>query len=304
MNEMQLRPVHELFTQRSPGVGKVFYVHNGGDAGNEGTDPEFPISTIALALAKCRVNKNDYIFVLDHWNEAAPITVNKEAVHIIGTGPDHAYRTVLQAATDAAIFDLRSSAPYAEIAGFSLGGGATAPGIAITNCNAPWIHHNNFGHPYAGDTPLYGIFFDTGADSPEVVIEDCKFFGDGKGNGTISSNGIRAERGADVSFANSIIRRNLFSGCVGADSAGAIALDGVLSMFILDNLFHVTDGANGDAINILADSLNCVIDGNRAFHGRSAIENTYNAFRDLNDVDDNGWGFNTYNGVLREPMTV
>ena len=303
MNEMQMRPVHGLITQRSPGVGKVFYVHNGGNAGNEGTDPEFPLSTIALALAKVRANKNDYVFVLDHWTEAGPISVMKEACHIIGTGPDHALRTVLQAATDVAIFRLGSSATYAEIAGFNLGGGNAAPGIDIANCSAPWIHHCDFGHPYTGDTPLYGIQA-TGANSPEISIEDCKFYGDGKSDGAITSNGIRLELGADVSFANSIIRRNLFSGLVGADSAGAIAIDGALGIWILDNLFHVVDDIDGCGINILADSLNLVVDGNRAFHGRSNVENTFNPFRDLNAVDDNGWGSNYYNGILREPMTV
>jgi len=304
MNEMQLRPVHGLITQRSPGVGKVYYVHNGGNAGNEGTDPEFPLSTIALALAKVRANKNDYIFVLDHWTEAGPIVVSKEACHIIGTGPDNGIRIVLQAATDVSIFQVNGSALYAEIAGFNLGGGGTGAGIILNNSAAPWIHHNMFGHHYTSDTPLYGIFQMGGGDCTESLIEDNIFFGDGKSNGTIKSNGICLELGADSHWENMIIRRNSFLGLIGATRAGAILLDGLLGGQILDNVFHTVDDADGCAINLLDACKHAIIEGNRASHGRSNVENTYNCYRDLNAVDDNGWGQNTYNGIQREPIAV
>ena len=306
MTMMEMRPTHERVLQRPSNIGKVFYVHNGGNAGSEGTDPNFPLSTITLALAQCRANKNDYVFVLDHWTEAGPILVEKEHVHIIGTGPDHGVRTILQAATDVSIFSIDSTAAYSEIAGFSLGGGATGSGILMQNSAGVWIHHNMFGHSFCGDTPLYGIS-STGANSPaNCLIEDNIFYGDGKSDGTISSNGFYVASGAGPTGSNNtIIRRNMFLGLVGASLAGAILLDGALGVQILNNMFHVTDAADGDAINLIDVCQHCVIMDNRAAHGTGVgAGNNINPYRDLNTNTLNGWAWNSYNNAFVEPVGV
>jgi len=300
-------PILEIMARHiGLGTGVVYYVWNQGSDDEGGLDPDNPLATIQAAIDKCRANKNDYIYVLDHWAEAnLPIEVNKEHVHIIAVGTE-GLRTVLTAGdTDACIFDISGSGLYAEIAGFNLGGGNSKPCIGLNVSCGVWIHHNRLGHPYGADTPLYGIG-DTGAgNNTESLIEDNIFYGDNIGGGTITSNGICLEKGATASkWDRSIIRRNTFLGLVGATRAGAILLDGATGVNILDNKFHVPDTAHGDAINLIDVCNGCLIDGNRAAHGRSTIENTYNPFRDLNTVDRNAWGDNRYNGVQRDPIAT
>lgn len=306
MDLMEMRPVHESVIQRPTGVGKVFYVHNGGDSGNEGTDPNYPLSTLLLALGKCTTNKNDYIFVLDHWTEAVPIVVSKEHVHIIGTGPGHGIRTVIQVATDAtdgSVFQVGNNVGYVEIAGFSLGGGNAAAGIDLYNCYGTWIHNCMFGHSYAQDTPLYGITSTLG-NPAACLIEDNIFMGDGKSDGKITSNGIQIERGSTAAIAvNTIIRRNLFLGLDGATRYGAILLDGAKGVQILDNIFHVTDTQNGDAITLIDVCEHCLVIGNKAAHGMGVGSgNDINPYRDLNTNTVNGWAWNSYNNAYVEPI--
>jgi len=280
------------------GDGHVYYVWNGGDDDESGIDPDHPLATILHALELCEANKNDYVFVLDHWNETTPIVLAKEYTHIIALGVEGLRTCLTAGAVNAPIFEIQAAALYAEICGFNLGGGNSYPSIGLNVSVGAWIHHNRFGHHYLGDTPLYGIGDIGAGDDTESLIEDNIFYGDGKSNGTITSNGICLEKGATgVNWENMIIRRNLFLGLIGATRAGAILLDGAQGVQI-----HVTDVADGDAINLIDVCTGCLVEGNKAVHGMSAINNTKNPFRDLNTNTLNGWANNTYNGVQREPI--
>ena len=307
MDLMEMRVNHERALQRPAGVGKVFYVHNGGDAGNEGTDPDFPMTTIALALAQCRANKNDYVFVLENYSETVPIAIATEHTHIIGTGPAHGVRLVLTAPTDASIFSVGNLGMYSEIAGFNLGGGNSGAGVdLLQDTVGVWIHHNLFGHPYPGDTPLNGIMSSTGSGLNNILIEDNAFYGDGGGtfgNGTITSNGIQVEIGATAAaFAESIIRRNVFFGLVGVTRQGAVLLDGAEGVVIRDNVFHVVDGADGEAVNLIDICRYCTIIDNLAVKGMLSNAYTYNPYRDLNTNTFNGWARNYKGNAIVEPV--
>ena len=67
------------------GAGNVFWVDgiNGNNA-NSGTRPDQPWLTITYALTQCVNEHNDYIMVLDAWQEPAAVDINVTRVHIIG----------------------------------------------------------------------------------------------------------------------------------------------------------------------------------------------------------------------------
>lgn len=286
--------------------GNVFYVDGiDGADGYDGKDPNYPKATVDSALGACTADNNDYIFVIDHWQEGATITVDKTCVHIIGMGSPQAPWVCLNVATDLHIFTLGATGNMVEIAGFNMGGGSTKSGINMVNCTGIWVHNNAFGHEYASDTPLYGMYV-LNQNPSLALIEDNIFFGDqATGKGTITSNGIYQNYVGDAAgFVNSIIRRNVFMGLTGASDAGAIRLDGAGGVQILDNTFMTPDAASGEAINLLATvgCGGCIIAGNRAGNGMLNAGYNYNPYRDLNANTDNAWSMNYRGNSVIEPV--
>jgi len=149
----------------SPAGGKTFYVsqldlHLGSDS-NEGTDPEFPLLTLDVALGKCTQRRHDYIFVQDlYQDDTAPTIVDVRNVHIIGMseGNQLGSRAVYDG-QGSACFQVGSTGGSLELAGFRLGS-LSSYGIEVTS--DAWynhIHHNAFGHMIASTTS--GIYCPT-----------------------------------------------------------------------------------------------------------------------------------------------
>jgi len=284
--------------------GNVFFVDfsNGNNAW-DGTLPERdgvtthgPFQTIAYALTQCVDDHDDYIIVVDDWNEPTPIAVNVTRVHIIGLSVNPMSPLVALTATgDTAVFTLHSSGNGAEIAGFLFGGGATHGGIenVASTPMAVYIHDCVFGHAFAANTPAHGI--NIALNATAMCIERCIFLGNlASALGTITANGIRWNTAA--SNYNALIRKNLFLGClIGINiSARGDAL------IIKDNEFTCPNAANGEAITLGLTSLGCLVDGNSAMSGSGPAM----GFRPFRDLGANHWGLNRENGVGIQPILV
>lgn len=255
---------------RPPAIGRVFYVHNWtGNDNNNGVDPSTPFATITYALTQCLDDRNDYIIVLQHYQEL-PITVNVDWVHIIGVtaNPALPFICLNNAANNDSIFYLVSTGNHAEIAGFMLGGGAAHAGIenAASTPQQPYIHNCYFGNPFSGNTPQDGILIAAGLSGP--VIEHCTFMGDQVNcGGLITRDGIRLQVGA---ISGGLIRNCTF---LGLDGVGIHILAAFVGGVIKDNVFAVPDAAAHEAIDIAAGAGGTLIDGNHATEGMAAMGN-------------------------------
>jgi len=278
------------------GAGRVFYVDGlAGNNGNIGTDPNQPWLTITYALTQCVADRNDYIIVLDHWQEVVAINVTR--VHIIGLSnylrPNSNHSFVqMNALADTAIFTVTALANNCEIAGFSFGGGATH--AAIENiAGTPMglhIHDCVFGHSFAGGTPQDGIRI--GLNATNIRIEDCVFLGIPDGKGTLTRDGIHWAGAGDPLNGN--LERNQFKGLPGIGiNLNFPAVTGGFT--IKDNVFAVPDLANGEAITLQAGVAGCLVTGNKAMAGGDNAMATV-SFRDLSTGppvgSENHWGQN------------
>jgi len=280
------------------GLGNVFYVDgvNGNDLW-DGLTPNTPFLTITHALTQCVADNDDYIIVLEHWQEVVAINVTR--VHIIGipSNPNHSF-VQMNAAADTAIFTVSALSNNSEIAGFSFGGGINHAGIENV-AGTPmglYIHHCQFGHAFAQDTPQDGIRI--GSNATAIRIERCFFFGD-SGKGTLSRDGIRFGAAAN-SYGGAIVN-NRFQGITG------ISID-ILShgedLVITGNKFSVPDLANGEAITLAAATVDGVlVDDNAAMNGNAQVGYAQNPYRDLN-APNNHWGRNYRGNAVIEPVIV
>lgn len=271
------------FAPEGAGIGRVFYVQafTGNDA-NEGIDPAAPFATIAHALTQCVDDHNDYIIVLDAWQEAMPIDIDVTRVHILGLSisPNHPF-VMLNATADTAIFTVTALSNNCEIAGFSFGGGATH--AAIENVGGTpmglYIHDCEFGHSFAGDTPQDGIFINVNATN--LRVERCTFLGnEAEGGGTITRDGIRF-LGGGIPLGG-VFRDNVFTGIpgVGINIVAVAANSG--GFIICGNMFfaEIADAkAAGWAI-----TLNATVKGSLVAHNfasQTGDDTGNNPYRDL-----------------------
>jgi len=292
------------------GAGKVFWVNTvgeGGDDGNVGTRPDQPFLTITHALTQCDSERNDYIMVIDDYQEPAAVAINKTRVHIIGLGnyfrpnSNHAF-VALNALANHAIFIVSSNSNNCEIAGFALGGGAAHAGIE-NSAGTPMglhIHDCVFGHFFSHNTPQDGIR--VGANATNIRIEHCVFLGTSvNAQGLLTRDGIRFAAAAN-SYGGAIVD-NILQGL----PIVAINISGHgEALVIKENVFTVPDSANGEAITLGATSLGCLVLDNKAAHGMGeAAGNAFNPYRDLSGVNtNNGWAWNSYNNAYVEPVGV
>lgn len=228
------QPIGGLDRQRPIPLGKVFYVDgNAGNNSNNGIDPATPFLTIAYALTQCVANRNDYIYVLDHFQEAFPISVNVRKIHIIGVAPTPDY-VWLTAPGDTAIFTL--DADHFEIAGFEFGAGATHAAIESGGGGYGVIHDCRFGWMQAGQD---GIRMPAPLESPALIIEECSF-----GN-NLTRDGIRI----DHNMTRGEIKNNIFRSVpgVGVNVLGQMALG-----LIISNKFKLPGNVAGAAITLSA----------------------------------------------------
>lgn len=299
-------PTMGILTSRPPGIGRVFFVdHFSGLNTNNGIDPGTPFQTITHALTLCVSGHNDYIIVLDAWDDepAYPISVVVDRVHIIGVSMEAGYYVKMNSgvANDQPVFQIGdgSTGQYVEIAGFSLAGGALHGCIDCNQARGLWLHHCWFGHDEAGAamTPRDGVALIDG-NTEGALIENCRFFGTagaGPVAGVISGDGVSNRNYPGISnFDYSIIRNCIFQGL-----AFGIWLDLAVGAQITSNFFAVgVDAAVGEAITLFAPGnpcLGCIISDNRAGHDDVAIG--FNPYRDIGTPGTNCWTMN-YDGLV------
>jgi len=272
-------------------TGNVYFVHGftGLDT-NTGTDPANPWQTITHAISQCVADNDDYIIVLDCWQEAMPIVVNVPRVHILGlsSNPGRPF-PCLNAALDTAIFEIDPAGDNCEIAGFCLGGGAAHGAIERTGGGTygVYIHHNIFGSIHSENTPLAGIIGIN--DFVMSRFSHNKFLGDGGGvGGVITGNGIVFNTGPCT---NCEIVDNVFMGLdIAMNIAGA-----VVGMLIKDNVVAINANTAGGAVTLGAATLGCFVVGNVANFGDTAM--AANPYTDNAGAGANTWVDNRGGGV-------
>lgn len=281
-------------------TGNVFYVDGRDGYGNDeksGKNPEEPMLTLTAALARCTNDNNDFIFVKDYWQptgETWPISINKNRVHIIGlANPGPLPYPAIHPTGDTAAFQLTSSGQYCEIAQLTVGGGNSHGGVDAGNegqVDGMWIHDILFGHSWFG-TPLCGIYFPTGGSRGGYGnrIERCRFLGDlNVGGGAITGDGIYDENAAQTLYDLDILDCTFLGTTIGINLAKASGGQ------IMNNVFTISDGADGEAITLQAGCAGgMIVTDNRA--GNLATDPTNNPFRDLGGTKSH-WGLN-YKGV-------
>ena len=268
--------------------GNVFWVDGvSGDDSQDGLAPNKPLKKIDTALGLCSNDNNDYIFVLDcYQQDTFPIVVDVTKVHIIGIVNKSNRYAVMAPSGDTAIFTISGTGNDCEIAGFDLSAGAAHGSIELNNPIGIHIHDCLFGCNQAGGTPQDGIIAETGQYNPiHGVIENCKFYGTGNSsNGKLTRDGIRGTGGGAANWKNMTIRNNIFLGIPGI----GIDLDRAQGAMILDNRFALDANTAGAAITLGAATTGCFIDGNHANFGKTAM--AANPYVDGSAV--NTWGLN------------
>lgn len=276
-----------------PGNGKVLYVSAGASGvtqasdDNEGTDPQFPLSTITEALNKCTQRTHDYIFVQDFYaTDTFPILLAKRDVHLIGLGHGGpmSNRCLVDGAGDAC-FSIGRDADGFEIAGFEMGStGGLDPCILVltAGCWKVHIHHNTFGHLIPC---LDGILAELASAEFHSSIVDHNIFG-----GNVAQNALNI-----TNTTWSMYNYNFFNRVAGI----AINLTMGHPYSILGNVFFSNNAqalAAGWAIDISAH--NAIIAGNKAATNGQACTN--NPYRDRTgatvDLLLNGWADN-FDGI-------
>jgi len=277
-------------------TGNVFFVDGvAGDNANVGTIPTAPWLTITYALTQCVDNNDDYIIVLNHWQEVVAISVAQ--VHIIGvsSNPSHSF-VQMNAAGATAIFTVTAASSDCEIAGFSFGGGATHAGIENT-AGTPeglYIHDCQFGHSLAANTPQDGIRVALNATA--IRVENCSFYGNAAG-GTLSRDGIYWASAADP--LNGTIINNQFIGCPGSGINFVSVSAGTGGITIKDNVFACDADTQGSAITLGATCGDFFVVDNRAQFGENAM--AANPYLDGAALDSNHWSNNISGNAVIYP---
>ena len=296
MTDTLIAPSSVDLGRRPPGLGRVFFcdLFNGND-NNNGIDPNTPFSTITFALTQCLANRNDYIYVMDGWNEATPIALNIARTHIIGIGnPNLPFVQMTEDGGNDAIFVLTNNGgDEVEIAGFSLGGGNAHGGIECAGGNTTdraWIHHNTFGSSNAGDTPLYGVHISAAMSARDWLIENNEFQGTSIAGGTITASGIL--------ISNSMqhrIRNNIFKQVI----SPAVSLSATM-IEVSGNRFSNPADVAGGAITLDAGCTLCEILANLAAFGETAGA-LANPFLDNAGANANTWAGNIWHSTMSDP---
>ncbi len=288
------------------GAGKTFFVDTtswgaGNDGNLPGTNPDKPLAKISTALGLCTAGANDYVIVLNGWdNDAATIEVAKSSVHIIGiNGVNHRAPWVwLKVNGDGsdAVFTLQgSNAANVEIAGFTLSADSSHPCITTktggsTELVYAHIHHCTFGASLdAANIAQDGILLAANTGLDGTLIEDCTF-GD-----ELTRDGIRF-----TNLYQGLIRNCLFSNC------GSIAIDAITGGAatgmpdVISNKFRaVHDKSEGWAITTIASGGALITDNQATADFATGGNNPY-----LDHADLNQWGVNwTWNAVAAPATT-
>lgn len=252
---------------RNPMGGKTFYMSNlgHGSDSNEGTDPEFPLATIAQALTLCTQRRGDYIFVQDSYDqESSPLVLNIRNVHLIGLGNGgHLGTRALITGSSAPAIRTNVEGGSYELAGFRLSAPGSYP--CIDQVGAVWtghIHHCSFGEILGAQD---GIFADADEDLAYMTVDHCHF------GYQLTRDGIRAGNASRCHFLDNtfllyqgdvgincttgnpggVIARNAFGAVLGASAGYAITIGG-FGFLVTDN--RASDTGDGSGNNPYKDN--------------------------------------------------
>ena len=305
------RAIYDLLSHQCPamwlgfpiGTGNVYWVDSiRGVVGNSGIRPDLAVPSITEALTLCAIENNDYIMVIEDWQEAATVTVNITRVHIIGLSnylrlnSNHSF-VALNATGDFPIFTITNLSQNCEIAGFNMGGGATSAGIEniTTATMGAHIHDCTFGHIFSGDTPQDGIRIEMNATN--IRIEHCTFLGTPTGKGTLTRDGIRWQAG---NVLNGTVINNQFIG-IPAVCFNGLNMGGDGGVTIQDNIFECID-AQGAAITLGVTVFGCLVVGNKAIYGPNTAAMVNNPYLDQTVAAPfNAWAGNYKGNALIDP---
>jgi len=271
---------------------RVYYV-DGGSTGpandlSDGMTPYTPKRTIAAALALCVSGQDDIVVVLNYGGNARavetfPIALSKDMVHVVGVGnPAQKWPCVsvlAPAGADTAKSAFLVTGNRCEISGLELGGGNTAPCVAVGAVGgaAPWgvwIHDCWFG--ISTDTVGQdGVGVLAGADAPMLRIENCEF------GLSVTRDGIRIAGNAT----RGMIIGNIFKRMAGiAINVSAVACS------IRGNTMFLPSNTAGKGITLAAAALGCYVSHNYANFGDTEMAN--NPYTDGAAGGANDWVFN------------
>lgn len=265
-----------LDLQAGANRGQVFYVNGtdwgDGDNANDGLRPDTPFLTLTYALAQCTSEEFDTIVVVDHWTptgETWPIAIDKDQVSIIGApGGSFNRFACIHPAGDTAAFEVQAMGVRIQDLYFDAGaahaaiefsGGKERTGIF--NCNFM--------------TGARGITGVAGSPSFGVEIGNC-FFSHSLTGGGIYLNNPAVSRIHDCTF----------------DRVVGVAIEIVQAghMQILDNRIGVDSDVQGRGITLGASCARCLVDGNTANFGSTAM--AANPYLDSGGATDNDWLLN------------
>ena len=253
----------------NPSGGKTFYVSNLSAASNsdsnEGTDPQYPLATIAAAITLSAVSgqrKGDYIFVQDSYDQDTwPVVINVRNVHLIGLGGGGYSGT--RAGADGvgeSCFKTNTAGGGFELAGFNMGC-STQEDPCILQDGVVWsayVHHNAFGVTIVGQDGISA----TGASQMAYWTISHNYFG------MQLRNGIYVEADSRSHIMHNVFRSN--SGVCISISTGILGV-------IAGNMFSapITQAEDeGWAISVLVNGTGGMIMGNMASQaGNGAIGN-------------------------------
>jgi hypothetical protein len=276
--------------------GKVLYVHNGHAAtsdNNDGTNPDFPLTTITAAIAKATANQDDFIIVQGMSNalETWPLALSKHKLHVISSQyilgeevPGHG--RIITPPADTAAFYITGD--RVEVAGFEISAGATHACFEFSTVAQSWgahIHHNNMGWMGAAQD---GIRMTGAVDKVNFLIHDNTF------NDKITRDGIRIDQNAT----RSRIWNNNFRRVTGVGINLVTLCTDIYA--IHDNWFNpILDAATGGSIFCNLNSTGCMFYNNYSMHDKAAMAQV--PYRDLGA---NHWGLNYYGILAIMPVTV
>jgi len=274
---------------RTPAAGQVFYVNTaaaGALDANDGKTPQTAFLTIDYAVGQCNGGDDDYIFVIEHDNNAAtfPIVVDEAQVHIIGA-PETG-RPLPQIRLDDNVDGFDVTAARVEIAGFVIDNGADAYANNLVHVTGQGthIHDNYIGWFFWAYNGVY-------ADSDNNLINNNYFGAHGCANFAIY---IASGHGRTIVRDNVIVQDG-YDTCVrGVDCASEN------HCMIIDNKFQCAAAANGEAI-YLSGPTN-MASGNEA----AGLSTGFGAFNPYLQFfgEANSWGINYAGATPTLPVVL
>ena len=271
-----------------PAAGKVLFVNgvdwaNGfteGNDGNSGESVDDPLATITQAISLCTNEGNDYIYVLDYWqNEASwPIAVNVDGLSIIGVNwrPMRPW-PIVASSGNYPCFDITASTIVIRDMGLY----PTAGYAGITfddGCKNVWIDRCEF---IQGS---YGVQLASGDMSFGLAVTNCHFIA------SLTSGGITIQDDPAFCFIDGNWFDRLTGDCINV-------LQGA-GHFITNNYFSLKANSAGLAITLGSGVSRTFVGNNYAAYGNAVTTSPYD---DAGTVETNSWGRNFLGDTTIDP---